>query len=320
MRQYWRNHIFLLLVALLVVLPLTLCTLLLRVSSVYAAGRMTEYGFHFASQYGNPSKKQLALLHPQWMRYGPVVPHGLPKIPSSIKTLVIFNNESVTVQAPLNSEDVTAWHNYVDTGYIPELTNFLHTYQDITALEVWNEEDLCAGSSYCPKVPAAGYAYMIKRAASTIRALNAHVGIVMGGLGTGDPNYVRSVRNADARALEQVDAIGIHPYGKSPNAWCTSGCSSSLPFGDLKMSIDAYRNAGELPVWITEIGINSTDTYWQGKYAQRLFLCAAQSDVPVVIWYGMQDGGNGYWGLLDTNGSIKPSGKVFANFSRIIFD
>ncbi len=320
MQQCWRNHTFSLLGALLVVLPLTLCTLLQEVPVVYASSQITEYGFHFASQHGPPSKKQLAFLHPQWVRYGPVVPHTVPVLPSSIKTLVLFNNESVTAQAPLNSSDVTAWRNYVNTGYIPELTNFLHTYQDISAMEIWNEEDLCAGSSYCPKVPAAGYAYMIKKAASTIKAFNANINVIMGGLETGDPNYVRSVRNADASALEYVDAIGIHPYGKSPDGWCRSGCAGTLPFGDLATSINDYRHAGGLPVWITEVGINTLDKNWQGQYAQRLFASAVQNDVPVVIWYGIRDGSNGYWGLLDASGSMKPSGHVFTRFSRIQFD
>ncbi len=62
MQQYWLNHTFPLLGALLVVLPLTLCTLLQEVPVVYASSQITEYGFHFASQHGPPSKKQLAFL------------------------------------------------------------------------------------------------------------------------------------------------------------------------------------------------------------------------------------------------------------------
>jgi len=88
-----------------------------------------------------------------------------------------------------------------------------------------------------------------------------------------------------------------------------------LPFGDLAASIDNTRSVGGLPVWITEVGSETTDKEWQGQYEQRVFSVAARSGVLVVIWYGLQDGGNGTWGLLDENGSIKPSGQVFTQFS-----
>jgi hypothetical protein len=249
------------------------------------------------------------------MRYGFVVPYALPTFPANIKTLVVFNNESVTVPAPLNSTDVTAWKNYVDTAYIPELTHFLHTYQDITAMEVWNEEDLCSRRSFCPKVPATVYAYMLKRAADTIKSYNANIQVVMGGLAAGDPKYVIDVKNADASALEQVDAIGLHPYGRSPGGWCMSQCPGTLPFGDLAAIIHDYKEVGGLPIWITEIGADNPDKNWQGQYAQKVFLTAQQSSVGVVIWYSMRDGSKNSWGLIDKNNTIKPSGKVFARMT-----
>jgi hypothetical protein len=318
--RYWpistSNRPFLPRGVLLIALPLTLFTTLFRVPSVYALGQTTEYGFHFASQFVTPSKQQLFLLHPQWMRYGFVVPYALPTFPANIKTLVIFNNESVTVPAPLNSADVTVWQNYIDTAYIPELTYFLRVYQDITAMEIWNEEDLCSGISYCPKVPATGYAYMLKRAANTIKSFNANIQVIMGGLAAGGPNYVIDVKNADADALKQVDAIGIHPYGQSPGEWCTSQCPGVLPFGDLATAIYDYKEAGGLPVWITEIGADNPDKNWQGQYAQKVFLTALQSGVNVVIWYSMRDKNSDSWGLIDKNNVIKPSGRVFAKMTN----
>ena len=318
-RQSWRiaavNRPSHPLSALLIVLPLTLLTTLFRASSVYALDQTTEYGFHFASQFVTPSRQQMFLLHPQWLRYGLVVPHALPTFPANIKTLIVFNNESVTVSAPLNSTDVTAWKKYVDTAYIPELTRFLYVYQDITALEVWNEEDLCSRRSYCPKVPATVYAYMLKRAGNIIKSYNPNILVIMGGLAAGDTKYVRDVKNADASALEQVDAIGLHPYGRSPGGWCASQCSGTLPFGDLATIIHAYEEAGRLPVWITEIGANNPDKNWQGQYAQKVFLTAQQSGVGVVIWYDMLDGNKNSWGLIDKNNAIKPAGKVFARMT-----
>lgn len=283
-------------------------------SSIYAS---TEFGIHFASQFYTPSSEVLQQLHPQWLRYGPVVsiPYTLQTFPSSIKTLVIFNNESVTTRAPLGSTDNTAWKNYVDQNYIPQLTQFLASYHDITALEVWNEEDQCTVPS-CGGIPAASYAYMLKNAAATIKHSNPTIKVIIGGLSSGQIQYIKDIKNADSAALSQVDGVGFHPYGKSPGGWCVSGCPGVLPFGDLATAINEYKNTAGVPVWITEIGANVSDTAWQADYLSRVFTVMQQTGVAVGIWYDIADGTSGtHWGLLDPNNSVKPSGQMFEQFT-----
>jgi hypothetical protein len=137
----------------------------------------------------------------------------------------------------------------------------------------------------------------------------------MGGLATGDIHYVTAVRNANAAVFTHVDGVGLHPYGRSPNGWCASGCASyKLPLGDLATEVTLYKQASGRPIWITEIGAKTGDQKWQAEYLSRSFSVLSQMGVPVVIWYGLNDGGNGPRGLVDSHGKLKLSGEAFRAF------
>lgn len=262
-----------------------------------------------------PDATQFQFLNPSWIRY--VYKNSFPSIPGNINVLLVFTHEFDSGSAPIGSQDVNAWRSYVDNIYVPRLSQVVQQNAQIRAVQIWNEEDICPDSSYCPGMPAQAYAYMIKQAASAIKTRNGSIQVVMGGLGSGNPGYINSVRNADPTALNQVDAIGFHPYGKSPNGWSTD----RLPFGDLGQTVDQYRAAASpAPVWVTEIGQGTQDRQWQADYLQRAFTVLIEKQVPVVIWYGWTDrmlGGDGQptWGLYDSNGTTKPSGQMFATFT-----
>lgn len=269
----------------------------------------TQFGFNFSPQWTVPTLAQYQMLNPQWVRFGVVLNAKYPFVPSSVKKLVLFNNEE-TPTSPLGSTNIQTWKNYVDTSYVPVIKTFLAQHADTNAIEVWNEEDL-GGSS----VPTQAYAYMLKSAAKAIKAINPNIKVVMGGLASGNPQYIKNVKSADRNAFNQVDGVGFHPYGKSPGGWCAKNCSGGvLPFGDLATAINQYKQAGGLPVWITEIGANTTDTAWQAEYLQRIFKVFQQTGVPVAIWYAFNDG-SGDWGLVDRSGNIKSSGRAFVLFN-----
>jgi hypothetical protein len=277
-----------------------------------AATTTTQFGFNFSPQWTVPTLSQYQALNPQWVRFGVVLNANYPFVASSIKKLVLFNQEETT-DAPQGSTNVQAWDTYVTNSYIPKIKTFLAQHPDTAAIEVWNEEDNCPGGG-C--VPTQAYAYMIKNTAKAIKSINGNIKVIMGGLESGNTQYIKSVKSADSRAFSQVDAIGFHPYGKSPAGWCAKGCSGgTLPFGDLATAINQYKQAGGLPIWITEIGTNSTDQNWQAQYEQRIFTVFKQTGIPVAIWYTFNDGGGGPWGLVDVNGNLKPSGNTFRTFN-----
>ncbi len=281
-----------------------------------------QYGIQIDVQASEkiPSTSQFQVLNPAWARYVYRLSNPFPAFPSGVNRLVIFNGESAP-SAPHGSTDVIVWRNYVDNTYLPGLNAMLTSYPGTAAIEIWNEEDICPDiTTFCPGIPAQAYAYMLKKAAAAIKAKDSSIKVIMGGLASGQASYITDVINADSLAFGQVDAVGLHPYDKSPDGWCASGCSVSLPFGDLAASVNEYKNAASLPIWVTEIGQGTTDRNWQADYLTRVFNVLSNNNVPVVIWYAWIDsmtGGDGAntWGLYDTSGSIKPSGTAFRAFT-----
>lgn len=61
-------------------------------------------------------------------------------------------------------------------------------------------------------------------------------------------------------------------------------------------------------------GKKTGDQKWQAEYLSRSFSVLSQIGVPVVIWYGLNDGGNGPRGLVDSHGKLKLSGRAFRAF------
>ena len=72
---------------------------------------------------------------------------------------------------------------------------------------------------------------------------------------------------------------------------------------------DAYLAVG-LPLWVTEIGANSTDQSWQSGYLEATYELVEQdyaSLVPHVFWFCWSDGMVAPFGLLDSAGTPKAS-------------
>ncbi len=282
----------------------------------------TNYGMQIDVQTASkiPNNVQFSALNPAWVRFVYRPENPSPALPLTVKKLIVFNGESAG-PAPIGSSDINQWKNYVDNIYVPEMEAMITSNPNIEAIEIWNEQDICPDITYCPGVPAQAYAYMLKKSAAAIKAKNPNIKVIIGGLASGLASYVTDVKNADSAALNQVDAVGLHPYGKSPDGWCANGCrEGALPFGDLAFSIWEHGEAAGKPVWVTEIGYGVGYDNWQAEYLNRTFTVITKEKVPVLIWYGWidsmtgGDGGNN-WGLYTSSGSIKPSGTMFSTFT-----
>lgn len=298
-----------------------------------------------------PSRLQFDVLNPGWVRMvykdravgllnvpscNPNTPYSRPKagepcIPDNVKVLLVYNNESAQ-GAPIGSKDITVWKTYINNIYLPELQDLLLSRYKFHALEFWNEEDVCPSKQYyCPEVPAEAYAYLLKHAASIVKSSKTSVPVIMGGLNSGKTAYIKEMIKYEPDVFRQVDGVGLHPYGVSPDgSWCksggkTSGCVALLTYGEnLAKEIDNFKLATGKPIWVTELGFgvnnNAKAESWQGEYLKRAFKVLSDNGVPVIIWYSWTDKMSGGvddpgFGLLKDNSIVKVSGMQFQLFS-----
>lgn len=314
-----------------------------------------------------PEKKIFDLLEPKWVRFVYFHDKGIPGgIPSDVKILLVFNNQakpeihkSIPTEsstAPPESrlrdinkytpEDSIAWKKYTDEKFLPVLDEFLKTNPRVDAFQIWNEQDLClAKTGDC--IPADAYAYMLKKSAQMIKAHDPKIKVIMGGVASGQVGYVDKMKDkskgGDPDVFSQVDAIGVHPYGKSPDGWCQYGSANQpekaylndpmcknrqLPFGDLGEFIRGYKEHAGIPVWISEIGEEEHSDNWEAEYLKRIYAVFSREKVPAAFWFTWSDhisaqpsdkvdaNGNPVpqvtkFGLVDTEGAIKQSGVEF---------
>lgn len=303
----------LLLTGILVGFGLSLCA----TKAVAYAAEGTEFGMQIDTHDPTkiPNLTQLQQLNPTWVRgdYNKVTFDS--HWPSSVKSIVLVNNETTGSHNPGLNTPFSAWQTYVDAVYVPKLKQILQESPAVPAIEIWNEEDVCS-PGFCPYVPASEYAYLLDQAATTIKAINPATKVIMGGMASGEVQYLSDVMQADPNGFSKIDAVGLHPYGTAPDGWCASGCSGgTLPFGDLATVVTNYQTTAGKPIWVTEIGTGSSDMAWQAEYLWRSFTVLQRLQVPVVIWYAWIDTMNPYFGLMNAQGIMKPSGGVFRGFN-----
>jgi polysaccharide biosynthesis protein PslG len=194
-----------------------------------------------------------------------------------------------------------------------------HYGSRIDAWEIWNEPDhppsSCNSDDYNPGIPAGAYGLLLRDAANAIRAQGSSAPIVIGGLDSGQTQYVHTA--AAAAGGLYADAIAIHPYGVVPDAsWCPdSGEDLNCDWGTLGGKADEYAAASGLPVWVTEFGVKSTDTQHQASYLRDAYAAFAAHGVEHAFVFCESDAMVAPFGLTYANHAPKPD--VYATYQEL---
>lgn len=259
-----------------------------------------------ANPGGNPGAAQLRALGARWVRieWKQGIDHNTQKNQiaalrsGGVRVLLLVDYASVSVGAPGSSGSSGAWSSY-ETQYIAALSSLVSTYSTgIDAWEIWNEPDLAAQPGYDPHVPPATFGQMLKDASATVHAKSS-APVIVGGLASGDPNYLTQAKNAAGGLY--ADGVGIHPYGqRAPDNWP----NASWGFGNMSSLFSGYLAFGK-PLWLTEIGTN--DSADQAQYLKNVYNLAAGygSQVPEVFWFCWSDAMVSPFGVLDSSGNQK---------------
>jgi hypothetical protein len=207
----------------------------------------------------------------------------------------------------------------------------------VAAYEIWNEEDASLWWAGAPD-PAA-YTRLLQAAYPAVKSADPSAKVVLGGLTGNDYNFLAGVYQAGGKGF--FDAVGVHT---------DTACNTSSPYlvlRDANGRLDpdsflGYRevhatelaNGDDKPIWMTEMSWRTTSSLCaeglfagqgpggvsdqqQAAYLSEAYHCMSEDPyVQVGLWYPIADQGVVTSGLLDADGSRKPSYDAMHSFLK----
>lgn len=167
-----------------------------------------------------------------------------------------------------------------------------HCGRQVRAVEIWNEYNGAFNHGPAGANRAAGYSRMLRAAYLAIKRERPDV-IVVGGATSGIPLPYWE-RLMSAGALENMDALSVHPYryGSPPE-----GIEADV--AALERLVLKHNSGNPKPIWVTEIGWYLKpsrapgdlliDESVQAKFLVRAFALLLSADVQRTYWYLLRD-------------------------------
>lgn len=148
----------------------------------------------------------------------------------------------------------------------------------LEAVVLWNEPNNLSHWNFHldPKWPR--FAEMIKLGAASIRAVDPTLPIVLGGVSSGDSDFLRLMRSYGV--MDTVDAVAIHGFPLDWNHWHIDEWPAKIA--------EAEAVAG-CPVWVTEVGASSFGAEEVAQFGLRRTLDLIRGKTPRIHWYSLYD-------------------------------
>ncbi len=241
---------------------------------------------------------------------------------AGIDSLVVLNHETCPHPPPA-SAPVEVWRGYVDqvAGRAAEIAQALAAWRP--TFQVWSAPDLALPQrSYDSSLPPSTYGQLLQQTYQAIKAVDAGLTVITAGLVSGRPDWLAEVIQRQAGVslslgadLRQrlvgvslpADGVALHPYAKRPSpAWPASDWGTGT-LGDL---IAAYQQITNLPLWVTEIGLDTLDDEFQAAYLRHFYNAVTDQfsgSVQHAFWFCYADGMAYPYGLVTQSGQPKPA-------------
>ena len=167
--------------------------------------------------------------------------------------LHLKSGRAIAYLPPAHNSDFAAYSTAFMKRYGPHgafwKANPKLPYEPVTNVEVWNEPDNI--HDWGKAINLSDYARMYEAVRTAVHRVNRSVRVTTGGLAWTESSLPRMLK---AFRGQPIDAIGIHPYGKTPSG-------SVRVARDALAMLSAYGR-GRTPVSANEYGWTSTRHTW----------------------------------------------------------
>ncbi len=189
----------------------------------------------------------------------------------------------------------------------------------VEAIVLWNEPNNLSHWNFHLDPGWERFADMVKQASAAIREQNPTLPIVLGGVSSADPDFLRLMVHHGV--LPFVDAIGVHGFPLDWNHWQLSDWPAKIA--------EAQAITG-LPVWVSEVGVSSFGAEEVQTFGLTRTIDLIRNKAARVHWYSLFDlpptwpaetrhkeaEGSSYYrhyylGLIRSDGTEKPAAQVF---------
>ena len=148
----------------------------------------------------------------------------------------------------------------------------------VEAVVLWNEPNNLSHWNFYLDEGWARFAEMIRIASSRIRQVNRTIPIVLGGISSCDPNFLRLMRSYGV--MDCVDAVGVHGFPLDWNHWSID---------EWPDRIAEAKEASGRPVWVTEVGASSFGAEEVALFGLERTIALIRGLSPRIHWYSLYD-------------------------------
>ncbi len=148
----------------------------------------------------------------------------------------------------------------------------------VEAVVMWNEPNNLSHWNFHLDPRWEQFAAMVKLGAAAVRTVHAQLPVVLGGVSSGDPDWLRLQKSHGV--MEHMDAVAIHGFPLDWNHWQLTEWPDKIA--------EAAAVSG-LPVWVTEVGCSSFGLEEVAQLGMNRTLALIAGKTPRVHWYSLYD-------------------------------
>ena len=193
----------------------------------------------------------------------------------------------------------------------------------IEAVMFWNEPNNKSHWDFEIDPDWSKFATMVKLASQAVRAENANLTQVLGGISPIDPAFILNMEGKGV--LDCLDVVAVHGFPLDWNHWTIH---------EWPDKIQEIRGVTKLPIWISEIGASTFGAEEIQEFGLRRSAELLSGLVPRIHWYSLYDlpkawpattrhreaEGSAYYrhfhmGLLDEHGTPKRALWQFSDYA-----